>query len=452
MVVLLVTSLVGAVASPGAAHGPATDGTTDDAVTYVRNAEEVKGHLESSIRLKHQGKTSHVSLHSGHAADYLSVLIPPVRNANADLATRLHARLRNVDERATSLSASEYETHVREDVFPLIDRAVETVVEEKKRESIAFNAKVNNALLNRIDDEYAAAVRPNETIALQGEYWDGRGFLVRIEHRYEDAVRPALNERQRSAWDSGLDRLRGGMEAVAAPSNVTATTLDLRVAGAAAVPLESAEIHSIEEAVTYTRNVEELRGHLESSIQLKHLGDEEAVQLHAGHGAGDYSDVVLPPVQRQNPQLAQRLQRRLGAIPDHADESPGAYESYIRDEVFPVLDRAREAAVPREYRSSDSFDRRVIVALGERIEGEYDAAVDDEGHVQRHGEYWDARGFLVRIEQRFAASKGNLDADTRQRVSDELGILREELEHTATPEDVSGSIHALEDALVHEKS
>ncbi len=110
---------------------------------------------------------------------------------------------------------------------------------------------------------------------------------------------------------------------------------------------------------------------------------------------------------------------------------------------MPAVDEAVATVVPDEYRGSTSFGAAVILALASRVEDEYTAVVTDDEVIELYGEYWDARGFLTRVESRFEAIRGDLDDEVRGEVDQELDVLRTELETAATPDDVAGSVDAL---------
>jgi len=165
-------------------HGGGSGGG-DSAVAYVRNVEEVRGHLTSSVELLDRGREDDAALHASHGPDYFAPVLTPVRDEEPALATRLRGLLRSASERISTSDAEEYEQFVTEDVFPLLDDAVAAVVAEETRDSVAFDVRVMDALAGRIAEEYAAAVPEAGTVELAGEYWDGRGFLTRIEHRHE---------------------------------------------------------------------------------------------------------------------------------------------------------------------------------------------------------------------------------------------------------------------------
>jgi hypothetical protein len=79
--------------------------------------------------------------------------------------------------------------------------------------------------------------------------------------------------------------------------------------------------------------------------------------------------------------------------------------------------------------------------------GAYEQFVTGEEVVELYGEYWDGRGFLTRMESRFADFGPALDSQTRSAVSEALGILRTEMETTQPPSDVAGTVEALHDML-----
>jgi hypothetical protein len=416
-------------------HGSAE--STETAVAYVRNVEEVRGHLVSATTLLERDRREDAALHAGHGADYFVAILPPVRDEDPTLATRLRARLNEVPERVESDDASAFDAFVTEEVYPLLDDAVELVVDGETRNSTAFDVRVMNALAGRIADEYDAAVTADGTVRKDGEYWDGRGFLVRIEERY-DEVGPAVAD----AGSDSLGRLRSEMEALDPPSVVVGTTREFRVRTTAAADLPSATVEGREDALAYVRSADEVRGHLRSSVVLAEAGSRDA-GLHAGHGS-DYLLTLLPPVRRVDSDLAERLFDRIEAVDDRAGSATAAeYERYVTEDVLPLVDEAVSVAVPAEYTDNTSFDAAVLLALADRVVDEYDAAVTDDEAIELYGEYWDARGFLARMEDRFDGMASDLDSETRSAVDEELGILRRELETARPSWDVENSVAAL---------
>jgi len=413
----------------------------DAAVTFMRNVEEVRGHLDSSAALLEQARVEQAALHAGHGSDYYAPVLTPLRDVNPELATRLRGRIGSLEAKVRSSDPEEYRTYLDEELFPLLEQAVEAVVPSAMRASAAFDVRVMNVLAGRIADEYTAAVPTADELDLVGEYWDGRGFLTRIEARYE-RVDADLGERSQTA----LSTLRSEMEGLAEAGAVREATLVFRIATTAATPLPDATVEEREQAVVYARNLDELRGHLISSLNLLEAGDTSGADLHAGHG-GDYMLALLPAVRRADATLADKLLDRLLDAPRRAEEAPGAYAAFLEEQVFPLLNRVPTVALPADFRSDTAFDAAVLLALADRLEEEYEAAVTDEEVIELYGEYWDARGFLTRIEARFEAIEATLDGEAADDIASELGILSTELETAATPDDVAGSVAALEDAL-----
>ena len=411
----------------------------DAAVTFVRNVEEVRGHLTSSVSLLANERPEDAALHAGHGSDYFGPVLTEVRDVDPELATELRGHLGGLEGQVRSLSADEYETYVTDEVFPLLADATEAVVPSDIRDSLGFDVRVMNALAGRIAGEYAAAVPSAGTIELAGEYWDARGFLSRIEARYGGLE-------GFSAGSDALDRLRREMENVDAASTVRGTTLAFRVATAAAVPLPSAQVEDRATAVTYLRNLEELRGHLAASVALVEAGHESAAGLHAGHG-GDYITTLLPAVMAADAETGQDLLDLLFGLDEQVEGGADAYTAHVNDEVLPAVAEIPSIAVPSEYTDDTSVSAAVVVALAGRLEDEYTAAVTDEEVIELYGEYWDARGFLTRIEALVSDMESELDEETAESLNGELETLRTELEAATPPADVAESVERITDLL-----
>jgi len=416
-------------------------GTTDSNVAYVRNVEEARGHLVSAATLLDRDRREDAALHAGHGSDYFAAVLPPVRDADPELATRLRGRLRAVPERVESDDSDAFRAFLDE-VFPLLDEAVTTVVPAEAREPPAFDARVLNALAGRVAEEYGAAVTPEGEIELSGEYWDGRGFLVRMEERHatvEDDLGSTANE--------ALSTLRSAMEAVEPPSAVRSATLRYRVSATAAADLPGASVEGVEDAVAYARAAEEARGHAYASRRLLSFGDGGAAALHAGHGA-DYVMALAPPVQAQDPERAADLQETLLALAERVEtDTPEEYERFVAETFLPAVDGAVASVLSDDLAGSTSFDARVAIALLGRIEDEYRAAVTDDETIELYGEYWDARGFYHRVTERYAVMRDDLDGETRELVEPELALLGEELRTAVPPRDVANSVAPLTDDL-----
>ena len=200
------------------------------------------------------------------------------------------------------------------------------------------------------------------------------------------------------------------------------------------------------EAVECVRNVEEVRGHLTSSATLLKRGRMDGAALHTGHGS-DYFAAVLPAVRNENAELATRLRAAERSARTRRERRRGGLRSLHYREVYPLLDEAVAAVVREETRELMPFDVRVMNALAGRIAEEYSAAVSPAGEIELAGEYWDARGFLTRMEAHYLDFESELDEETRSEVSEEFEILRTELETARPPWDVANSVTAMHEFL-----
>jgi PGF-CTERM protein len=198
------------------------DAVIDDeteAIRYMRNAEEVKGHLESSIRLKSQEDPDGASLHAGHPTDYMLSLGPAAYAANPDVYERLSEVAYGTGDRVDEESLDEYESYVRDEVFPAVDASVDAAVPDEYH-TTETQAQVAAALTGRLMEEYTAAVTEEGEVELEGEYWDGRGFLVRITETHESSLGEELSEDTTEDISGALDGLRSSYEETVPPSEL----------------------------------------------------------------------------------------------------------------------------------------------------------------------------------------------------------------------------------------
>jgi iron complex transport system substrate-binding protein len=430
--------------------GAETDhATVDDeveAVDFMRNAEEVKGHLESSIRLKRQDDSDGSSLHAGHPTDYVGALGPATYHASPETWESTSEVMYTVGDRVHEDTAEEYESYVRDEVFPAIDSSVDTAVPSEYR-TTDTRAHVAAELTGRLMEEYSAAVTEDGTVELEGEYWDGRGFLIRITEIHEEELSGEMSDETNSALTSTLEELRSAYENEVPPSELRPTTVRLRVLFEAGAETDDAVIDDEEEAVQFMRNAEEVKGHLESSVTLKGQDDSDGASLHAGHPT-DYLMALGPATYAADATTYESLSEVSYATGDRvADDSPEEYESYVRDEVFPVIDSSVEEAVPDQYRTTETR-AQVAVGLAGRLMEEYEAAVTEDGTVELEGEYWDGRGFLVRITEIHEEElSGEMDDETNEELTTALEELRSAYEEEVPPSELEPPVNEVESVL-----
>ena len=447
MLVIVSTAPVGlAQDAHGHGHGHGGDGGADGPVEFVRNVEEVKGHLDASLTLAREGDREGASLHANHPPDdYIGVIVPEVEEEDTELASEIESTLNEAPEMSEG-DADEYADYIQNDVHPLLNQAVEAVVSEDRLDDPVFHAQVNMGLLNRIDDEYTAAVTEDGTVELEGEYWDGRGFLSRIEARHPE-IATEFDEGVSSDFQAALDELRTKYEDTVPPSELKPTTLRLRVFYEAGVGTDNAVIDDEVEAVRFMRNAEEVKGHLESSIRLKRQADSGGASLHAGHPT-DYLGTLGPATYTADTETWERLSEVSYATGDRVGEdSASEYESYVRDEVFPAIDATVEAAVPTEYRTTETR-AQVAAGLTDRLMEEYTAAVTEDGTVELEGEYWDGRGFLMRITEIHETELSDeMSDEANEELSNALDDLRSSYEETVPPSDLEPAVEDVRTAL-----
>jgi len=194
------------------------------------------------------------------------------------------------------------------------------------------------------------------------------------------------------------------------------------------------------------RNAEEVKGHLESSITLK--GDDpDGASLHAGHPT-DYLESLGAATYNADRSTYEGLREVSYGTGDMVgEESAGGYESYVRDEAFPAIDSAVEAAVPSEYRTTETR-AQVAADLTDRLMEEYSAAITEEGETELEGEYWDGRGFLVRITEIHETElSGEMSDESDEELTTSLDSLRSSYEDEVPPSEIESDVENVRNSL-----
>ena len=199
-----------------------------------------------------------------------------------------------------------------------------------------------------------------------------------------------------------------------------------------------ATAQSTEESVTYVQTVEEMRSHLQLSVELLEAGDRSAAVDHAEHPIDEHWSIVGHQLSSVNETLASELETALEQAPNRADNaSASEYATYVEEEIVPLLNAAETDVVGEEQLANETFNAAIVHGMLERSVAEYREGVSDNGSVTDEEEYLDARAFASRAEQRYAEQiRGNLSEHASEELDELFETLDEEMNATTSPEEV----------------
>lgn len=298
---------------PGVASADA-DASAEGDVQFARTVEEMKGHLEMSLRAKRDGDTEAAAMHAHHPVEeYWTVVAPEIREANATLADRLHAELKSADDHARNDSASEYAAYLNDTLFPLFDRAKASVVTVDV-ENATFNAAVSAALLERATQEYAEGVNANGTITNHEEYTDARGFAIRANALYESHIRATLSEHAAEELDEMYEHLDARLNESARPKDVDALVSGIEAEYAEYTGFE-ADAEGSETQVAHT--VEEIEEHLHEAVEAYEAGNASKAKSVVRQTYLSYFEGLEGRLIEKRPELVEELEK------DFNEELPG---------------------------------------------------------------------------------------------------------------------------------
>jgi hypothetical protein len=151
---------------------------------YVAAVEQAKGHLLASRLVYRRGQRVRADVHASHPIQELGYrLWRPVTKVDRELGARLQAALKEPGRAVEArVPAGEYDKLV-DQTLTLLDRAVARTVAADRRADPRFQARVLQALLIAIDEEYAEAVAEGRVV-LEIEYQDAWGFFQRLREQW----------------------------------------------------------------------------------------------------------------------------------------------------------------------------------------------------------------------------------------------------------------------------
>ncbi|MDY6779948.1 MAG: PGF-CTERM sorting domain-containing protein [Halobacteria archaeon] len=302
--IALVTSIlsVPVAAAHSGSHSSGSSGSLSD-VEFMRNVEEIRGHLHASLHFSEQGNTDEAVKHAKHAPQgYWNVIGPSVKSANSTFSNTLKLRLAELPDTAANASYSEYKSYVNNKVRPLLGQAVQEVVPQEKLNSTKFHAEVVAALLDRISGEYGVAMS-NGTVKKLGEYWDARGFIVRVQSVYKNEISSSLKQENAKEISEILESLESSIKSKAAPSKIQSTVNSAKH--------ELAEYTGIEVSTgdTSGSTISKIKSNLDKVVQEYEEGENAEAKKIISNTYLTMFEGIEGPLIEERPELVEELEK-----------------------------------------------------------------------------------------------------------------------------------------------
>lgn len=333
---IVVVSTVAAPAAASSGDGQATATVTASqsaegqitnqsrAVTFVKNVEEMKGHLAVSVQWKQRGNDTEAIRHSNHpVGNYWNLIGPAVTAADSEFASALETTLSDLPSKAESMNASEYSTYVNETIVPKLDETVETTVTAEARSGVAFDGAVVNALLSRLGDEYNAGVRSDGTIDKIGEYWDARGFILRVDARYNARIEGELSTEDAAEIQEFIDTIHRAMKDQVPPSELAPSIENTRheIAEYTGAEEEGEESEGNESGNERVQEVEAIKSDLDEVVEEYEAGESAEAKRIITQTYLNRFEGLEGPLIEERPELVEELEA------DFNEELPGLIDS-----------------------------------------------------------------------------------------------------------------------------
>lgn len=164
--------------------GVASADEFDTQADYVAAVDRAKGHLLAAREVYRRRQQVRAGVHASHPIQELGYRPwRPVAQVDRELGARLQAALKEPGRAVEAwVPAVEYDK-VIDRTLVLLDRGVARAVAAERRAEARFQARVMQALLVAIDQEYGEAIAEGRVV-LEIEYQDAWGFFQRLRARW----------------------------------------------------------------------------------------------------------------------------------------------------------------------------------------------------------------------------------------------------------------------------
>jgi len=203
---------------------------------------------------------------------------------------------------------------------------------------------------------------------------------------------------------------------------------------------------SVKEYVSFTAQMEEMKAHLEASLEALKEGKKELAVEHAKHPVEEYWALVGSAIKERDPELYEELERTFEGLVAAAES--GDLESYSAEveKTVELLDRAKKAVVPDKIGEGFIFNARVLIMILEAAENEYEEGVSETGQLVEEAEYVDALFFLKKAEELYAEMSQYVGEEEDTEIKEFFENAEKAMEEKKPPEDVESAIGG----IIHE--
>lgn len=190
---------------------------------------------------------------------------------------------------------------------------------------------------------------------------------------------------------------------------------------------------SVSDALEFSSNLLEMKGHLDRAVLLMKQGDRESALAHAEHPVEEYWTVIGGRVKEKDPELFQELDSELAVLPKLAETaSAEEFETKI-EEVSRLLERAKALVVSEQIRSGFIFKSKLIIAILEDAKAEYGEGISETGEVKMVEEYHDSLAFVERAEEVYQGIRGAVEEKEAREIDEFFEELEEVMKAKQSP-------------------
>jgi hypothetical protein len=191
-----------------------------------------------------------------------------------------------------------------------------------------------------------------------------------------------------------------------------------------------------ESQARFVADVEQAKGHLMASREVRALGEAVRAGVHAAHPIQELGQRVFGPIKAADPVLGERVHGLLKQAGRdlEAKVTPAQYAETVAAAIT-ALDEGVRRAVPEATRADPAFQARVLRHLVDAIAEEYEEAIA-QGRVVLEIEYQDAWAFYQGLRANYRRWRAQLwpgSPDTLKRMDQHVDAIGRALPSPRAP-------------------
>ena len=202
--------------------------------------------------------------------------------------------------------------------------------------------------------------------------------------------------------------------------------------------------------VSFTSNIEQIRGHLNAAVMNKEAGNNTLATAHTLHPIAEIYSSIEPQISNANITLNETLATNLNQFYEMVNTTSLDEFDAQSQRINRILNQTVQQVIPAEIANNSAFRLGVVSDLLSIAGVEYGEAIEN-GTIKEIVEYQDGQAFVSRAQDAFSQTSPTIPPDLNTEVQETntfFSNLNGEIQNKSSPDVIDRSIGG----IIHEIS